>query len=989
MSADTQELPRVTARASALQRLTGGLPTFPLVVLFALFFFDEWDTAAFNVLAPNIQSAFDLTDRAFGLLVVGNLSVVLLLAVPLGYYGDRLPRVRMVTLGAILAGVFSLLTGVAGTVAVLAGYRLGNGIGRLVNDPIHSSLLADYYKPEDRAAVYALHRNGERLAQVVGPAVAGVVAALAGWRAAFMVLIVPIVLTAIVSLRLREPVRGATDDPDAARAATREPPVPFGEARRTLFAVPTLKRQFTAFFFVGAGLIPLAFLAPIFLERAFGVGELGRGVVVALNGAAAVAGIVVSGRWTKRWSRIHAGEPMRWAGLSLVGVGIGVALTAYAPFLALAVALSIVTSFVGGIFTPPFVTTLAAVSPARVRSLSFAWAALFLLAGVWVLYLLIPVSTIADTHGIRAGLAVTAPYWIIGGIVMASVKRFVPGDIAAALDNLSALSRLRAQRSRDEASDVLLACHGLTASYDGVRVLFGVDLEIHRGDIVALLGTNGAGKSTVLKCITGLLDPTGGLVLYDGRDVTHADPLATQGLGICAMPGGRGVFPTLSVAEHFAVATWSVTDRAAAGRREDEVYEMFPRLAERRSQLAGNLSGGEQQMLALGMAFVTRPELLLIDELSLGLAPTVVEQLTGIVRRIHATGTTIVIVEQSVNVALTLADRAYFLEKGEVRFSGPTTELLERDDIVRSVFLTSASTGGASPTVATETADDEAPPLLEAESVSVNFGGIQALSEVSVSVRPGEIVGLIGQNGAGKTTLFDVLSGFLTASTGRIRLGGYDVTGLSPDARARMGLGRSFQDARIFPSLTVAENLAVALERHLPVRDHAAAALGLPAIREQEEDVAYSVDDLIGLMNLGAFRDKFVAELSTGSRRIVDLAMALAHDPAVLILDEPSSGIAQRESEALAPLLRAIRAETGCALLVIEHDMPLIAGISDRLLAMELGRVIAEGTPDRVLADPRVIASYLGNDDGAISRSGRMNRYSGTHAVDTLEVVRS
>jgi branched-chain amino acid transport system ATP-binding protein len=380
----------------------------------------------------------------------------------------------------------------------------------------------------------------------------------------------------------------------------------------------------------------------------------------------------------------------------------------------------------------------------------------------------------------------------------------------------------------------------------------------------------------------------------------------------------------------------------------------------------------------------------LIDELSLGLAPTVVEQLTEIVRRIHASGTTVVVVEQSVNVALTLADRAYFMEKGEVRFSGPTAELLERDDIVRSVFLTDASakgTGGPEPdraASATPGADassspagtgsatpDEPPPLLAANEVSVSFGGIRALVGVSLEVRPGEIVGLIGQNGAGKTTLFDVLSGFLAASDGRVLLGGYDVTGLPPDARARMGLGRSFQDARIFPSLTVAENLAHALERHLPIRDHAAAALGLPAVRQQEEDVAYSVDDLIALMNLGDFRDKFVAELSTGSRRIVDLAMALAHDPAVLILDEPSSGIAQRESEALGPLLQGIRDETGCALLVIEHDMPLIAGISDRLLAMELGRVVAEGSPEQVITDPAVIASYLGTDQQAIARSGR------------------
>src|SRR3954452_2731102 len=152
------------------RRLTGGLPMFPLLILTLLFFFDEWDTAAFNVLAPNIQHAFHLTDRAFGLLVISNLSVVLLLAVPLGFFGDRMPRVWFVTGGAVVAGVFSLLTGVAGTLLVLVIVRLGNGVGRLVNDPIHSSLLSDYYLPEDRPAVYSGHRHSPLAALVVQPA---------------------------------------------------------------------------------------------------------------------------------------------------------------------------------------------------------------------------------------------------------------------------------------------------------------------------------------------------------------------------------------------------------------------------------------------------------------------------------------------------------------------------------------------------------------------------------------------------------------------------------------------------------------------------------------------------------------------------------------------------------------------------------------------------------------------------------------------------
>jgi branched-chain amino acid transport system ATP-binding protein len=341
------------------------------------------------------------------------------------------------------------------------------------------------------------------------------------------------------------------------------------------------------------------------------------------------------------------------------------------------------------------------------------------------------------------------------------------------------------------------------------------------------------------------------------------------------------------------------------------------------------------------------------------------------VRTIHAQGTTVVVVEQSVNVALTLAERAYFLEKGQVRFSGPTKDLLGRDDVLRSVFLAGAA-GAALPEqrVAAHEIDHSAGPTIECSGLGVRFGGVAAVQDVDLAVLPGEVVGLVGANGAGKTTLFDLLSGYLEPSGGTVRLAGREVTSWSPDRRALAGLGRSFQDARIFGSLTVAENLAVSLERHLELRSYLASAVFLPDARRAEDDVAYSVEDLIELLGLGALRDKQVRELSTGSRRIVDLGMALAHDPSVLLLDEPSSGIAQRETEALGPLLLKLRDDTGCALLVIEHDMPLLSSVCDRLVALELGRVIAEGPPEQVLTDDRVVRSYLGGDPTAVNRSG-------------------
>jgi branched-chain amino acid transport system ATP-binding protein len=268
----------------------------------------------------------------------------------------------------------------------------------------------------------------------------------------------------------------------------------------------------------------------------------------------------------------------------------------------------------------------------------------------------------------------------------------------------------------------------------------------------------------------------------------------------------------------------------------------------------------------------------------------------------------------------------------------------------------------------------DAPVRLSLEGVSKRFGGLAALSDVSLRAAAGEVLGFIGPNGAGKTTLFDAISGFLVPDRGTILFGegtdAVDVSRLSPAARSHLGLGRSFQDGRLFPSLTVAETVSIAFERHLEARDPIAAALHLPWIEDTERDVEFNVERLITLLGITDFRDKLVRELSTGSRRIVDLACVLAHHPSVLLLDEPSSGIAQREAEALGPLLLRIREQTGATLLVIEHDVPLLMSISDRLVAFDLGEIVATGPPEEVVRDPVVVTSYLGTTEAAIARSG-------------------
>ena len=544
-----------------------------------------------------------------------------------------------------------------------------------------------------------------------------------------------------------------------------------------------------------------------------------------------------------------------------------------------------------------------------------------------------------------------------------------------------------ATRARDDergTTSPVVATELLDVAYGPVQVLFGVDFAVDDGEIVALLGTNGAGKSTLLKAISGLLKPIGGKVLFEGREITGTPANRTAAMGLIQMPGGKSIFPTLTVAENLRLACWLFRgDKQRIDNELEKVLDLFPRLRERYGQLAGNLSGGEQQMMSLGGVFMNRPKVLMIDELSLGLAPTVVGELIDVVHRTHEeTGVTIIVVEQSVNVALTLARRAVFMEKGEVRFSGPTSELLDRPDILRSVFIAGASAHQGDGKTKTKSARrakrkapaKDAPVVLECIDVTKGFGGIRAVDEVSLQLRDGQILGLIGANGAGKTTLFDCISGFLPVDGGRIVINGTDVTEKPPHERAVAGMGRSFQEARLYPSLTVAETIAVALERHLQSKDIVAAALHLPASYESELAARERVTELIDVMGLGAFGEKLIGELSTGSRRIVDLACILAQDPQIVLLDEPSGGVAQRETEALGPLLERVQEFTGCSILIIEHDMPLLTSICDAMVALETGAVIATGTPKEVLNHPRVIESYLGTNEAAIMRSGSGKR---------------
>ena len=257
--------------------------------------------------------------------------------------------------------------------------------------------------------------------------------------------------------------------------------------------------------------------------------------------------------------------------------------------------------------------------------------------------------------------------------------------------------------------------------------------------------------------------------------------------------------------------------------------------------------------------------------------------------------------------------------------------------------------------------------MLDLAAVSVWFDGVVAVNNVDVEVRPGEVVGLIGTNGAGKSTLMNAVGGFVPAA-GSVQLLGVEISDMPAPERSRLGLGRTFQAARLFPELTVRETVQVALEarQRTPL---VASALLLPPTLKLERRQRNTADELIDFLGLGRYADRFVSELSTGTRRIVELAGLLAVDARVLCLDEPTAGVAQREAEAFGPLILSIRKELDASMLIVEHDMPLIMAVSDRMYCLEAGGVIASGAPEELRNDPAVVASYLGTDDRAIERS--------------------
>lgn len=501
-----------------------------------------------------------------------------------------------------------------------------------------------------------------------------------------------------------------------------------------------------------------------------------------------------------------------------------------------------------------------------------------------------------------------------------------------------------------------ISCHRLDVSYGGIVAVSGVSLSVAPGEVLAIVGLNGAGKTSLLRALAGLEPAAHGTVEIFGQDVTKTPAHERANLSIGFVPGGAGVLPTLTVRENLAVA-----DPTADAI--DDVCARFPALIDRLTAEAGALSGGEQQVLAVAQAILRRPGVLLVDELSLGLSPEALATVLGSVRELVAAGTAVVLVEQSISAAIDVADSAIFLDSGRVRYQGSANALREHPELFTSIAFGAGAAGvgaGSELTRLRQQQRTDREVVLRVDHISASYGPVRVVDQVSLDLASGEVVGIIGPNGAGKTSLFDCLSGLLAASTGTIELIGQDITGLPPHKRAALGLMRSFQSVRLFPSLSVRECIAVALETRLTVKSPIFAGLWLPPARAEERRVDGLVDGLIELLHLEKSADTQVGSLSLGARRMVDLACQLAARPKVLLLDEPAAGLAHSETEVLGPLLGRISNDLDCAVLVIEHNVQVLGSVAHRLIALDAGKVIAEGRPGEVLVHEAVTAAYFG-----------------------------
>jgi len=684
------------AKAAALWSVlqTSGFAPIALITLAAIVA-GTVDTGV-AILAPNIEKTFHLNDAALGAVAFASSAAPFILGIPLALWGDRGRRTAASAVAMLVWALAVPFMGLAPSVWVFVAFAVVSGFGRAAPNSVHLSYLSDVYPVESRARILAIQRSSDPIARTLGAATMGAIATLAGgndgWRWAMSIALVGFPLALAIS-RLREPEKGAHERRHVlaasglrdAEADSGAPRVLLGTAIQRLLRIRSLYYQFIAIAVLGFAAVGIPLFGSLYLKRVWGLSTGQRAEVYLIIGFAAFLGLPAAGLVGDRLYRRSPELPLLLGGGSLAAFGVIYASSLYLPHLWMVVAGFFLAEACLAPLATAILQTVAATAPAELRSLTFA------LFGIYSLFFGgflggVVLGAISDAQGPRFALTLMGPVTIAGGLLLAIGSRHVKRDITLAIEDILEDHQERNRRASGGAVHALQV-HHVDFAYETQQVLFDVTFDVAEGETCALLGTNGAGKSTLLRLIAGLDHANRGVIRLFGVNSTYLEAEQVMALGVSMVPGGRATFPSLSVEENLRAGSFAFRREARLRRGLDDVYEAFPVLAARRQQRAGTLSGGEQQMLTLGRAMIHRPRLLLVDELTLGLAPKVVEVLLGIVREMAAAGTTVVLVEQSVNLALTLADRALFLERGELRYDGPTLGLLSRDDLLRPIFL--------------------------------------------------------------------------------------------------------------------------------------------------------------------------------------------------------------------------------------------------------------------------------------------------------------
>lgn len=685
--------------------VSSGVGIYPALALGLLVAVDQLQSAALVIMGPEISAALGVSRPAYGLVLMVKTLVVALVALPLAALVQR--RARRAAVCIVTAFAWAVLTAMTGFVISFWGLlavAVAAGAATASVRSVHHPLLLDSYPPSARVRIMSFYRGFDNSGDIMGPLVIGLCVVLGlTWRGAFLGLAVVALIAACAGSWLRDPgfgvwdtekVRKVVRDDAGITGSRAEKAVSLGffEIARALWLVPTVRRILVSFAVLGMFLAPYLTYLSFFLQEQWDMSAGSRAVFFGVMPLFGIVGLRLFGRRGEELFRVDPARLVRLAG-TFMAVGIvALALAVFSPVFWLMVVLFGLAAGVITVLTPAMSLPMYSIVPAHMRPHLSALSGVFM-AGIGGTAGLLLLSGVDRSFGPTGALLSLAVPGIVAGLVLRTAARTVNDDLDRMIDQVVEEEEIQVLSATSRRLP-LLTCRNIDFSYGQLQVLFGVDFTVDDGEMVALLGTNGAGKSTLLRVISGLGLPTRGSVRLLGSDITYVEAERRVGLGICQVPGGRAVFGPMTVAENLRVLGYS------HGRRRRPVeagieasFEAFPRLAERRNQLASTLSGGEQQMLGLATAFIMRPRLLLIDELSLGLAPKVVGELIEMVGRINQQGTAVVLVEQSVNVALSIAEHAYFMEKGEIRFDGRAGALLDRPDLLRSVFLEGASKG--------------------------------------------------------------------------------------------------------------------------------------------------------------------------------------------------------------------------------------------------------------------------------------------------------